>query len=90
MATPSKLAPNSPAAPSSGAILDGAVTAKEKLKAAVDRLTEAEAANAEIVVKREPDELDEFTARASLPSLRRLDEAESAAGFSWDEQSPRP
>lgn len=71
------------------------MTAKEKLKAAVDRLSDAEAANAEIVVRREPDEpgravdewgnLDEFTARASTAALRRLDEAEAAAGFSWDE-----
>ena len=74
--------------PFRGAILDS-VTAKERLKAAVDRLTEAEAANAEIVVKREPGELDEFTAHASLPSLRRLGDAEAAAGFSWDED-PQP
>lgn len=73
----------------SGAILGEAMTAKEKLKAEIDRLSEAEAANAEIVVKREPGELDEFTAHASLPSLRRLDEAEAAAGFTWDDE-PRP
>lgn len=71
----------------SGAILGEAMPAKEKLKAEIDRLSEAEAANAEIVVKREPGELDEFTAHASLPSLRRLDEAETAAGFSWDDDS---
>lgn len=41
--------------PRGGVILDGAVTAKDKLKAAVDRLTEAEAANAKIVVRRDGD-----------------------------------
>jgi len=45
--------PRQPSAPYGGAIL-GSVTAKEKLKAAVDRLTEAEAASAEIVVRRDP------------------------------------
>jgi hypothetical protein len=28
-------------------------------------------------------DLDEFSARASTPTLRRLDEDEAAAGFSW-------
>jgi len=79
--------PKSRPAPPPGAILDEAMTAKERLKAEIDRLSEAEAANAEIVVKREPGELDEFTAHASLPSLRRLDDAESAAGFTWDDES---
>lgn len=29
-------------------------------------------------------DLDEFSARASTPTLRRLDEQEAAAGFSWE------
>jgi len=30
------------------------------------------------------DDLDEFSARGSEPTLRRLDEEEAAAGFSWE------
>ncbi len=29
-------------------------------------------------------DLDEFSARASTPTLRRFDEDEAAAGFSWE------
>jgi len=31
-------------------------------------------------------DLDEFSARGSMPTLRRLDENEAAAGFSWEEE----
>lgn len=67
------------------------VTAKEKLKAAVDQLSEAEAANAEIVIRRESDDsgrivdewgdLDAHTDAASRGVMRHLDEEERAAGF---------
>jgi hypothetical protein len=77
-------------APFGGAIL-GSVTAKDKLKAAVDRLTEAEAANAEIVVRRESGEdgrtvdewgdLDALGEAASHDTMQMLDEEERAAGF---------
>jgi hypothetical protein len=31
-------------------------------------------------------DLDEFSARGSMPTLRRLAENEAAAGFSWEEE----
>jgi hypothetical protein len=76
--------------PSGGAILDP-VTAKEKLKAEIDRLSEAEAANAEIVLRRESGEgsrtidewgdLDALGEAASHDTMQMLDEEERAAGF---------
>lgn len=32
-------------------------------------------------------DLDEFSARGSEPTLRRLDEQEAAAGFSWEKET---
>lgn len=67
------------------------MTAKEKLKAAVDQLSEAEAANAEIVIRRESDDsgrivdewgdLDAQTDALTRRAMRDLAEEERAAGF---------
>ncbi len=68
------------------------MTAKEKLLQEAPRWSEHDAQIALRAVEREhaddnQDEwgdLDEFSARASTPTLRRLDEQEAAAGFSWE------
>lgn len=71
------------------------MTAKEKLLKEAPRWSEHDAQIALRAVEREHngeteqkvdawDDLDEFSARASTPTLRRLDEQEAAAGFSWE------
>lgn len=75
--------PSAAGAPFGGAIL-GSVTAKEKLKAAVEELTEAEAAVAlELIVRRAgPARLDELLSNAPVddePSTPEEDAAAQAA-----------
>jgi hypothetical protein len=71
------------------------VTAKEKLLKEAPRWSERDAQVALRAVEREHSEgnergvdewgdLDEFSARGSGPTLRRLDEEEAAVGFSWE------
>lgn len=69
------------------------MTAKEKLLKEAPRWSERDAQVALRAVEREHSEgqvvdewgdLDEFSARGSAPTLRRLDEEEAAAGFSWE------
>lgn len=71
------------------------MTAKEKLLKEAPRWSEHDAQVALRAVEREHNgeteqkadawgDLDEFSARASTPTLRRLDEQEAAAGFSWE------
>lgn len=71
------------------------MTAKEKLLKEAPRWSEHDAQIALRAVEREHNDeteqkadawgdLDEFSARASMPTLRRLDEQEAAAGFSWE------
>jgi hypothetical protein len=71
------------------------VTAKEKLLKEAPRWSERDAQVALRAVERdhadgnervvdEWGDLDEFSARGSEPTLRRLDEEEAAAGFSWE------
>jgi hypothetical protein len=62
------------------------MTAKQKLRAEVDRLTEAEAAAAYLVVRRSEDGVDEwgslsaFSAALMTDTLERLAEEEQEAG----------
>jgi hypothetical protein len=62
------------------------MTAKEKLRAEIDELTEAEAAAARLVVHREDDDIDqwgslsEFVDALAGDTLRRLDAEEREAG----------
>lgn len=71
------------------------MTAKEKLLKEAPRWSERDAQVALRAVEREHTDgdervvdewgdLDEFSARGSAPTLRRLDEEEAAAGFSWE------
>lgn len=71
------------------------MTAKEKLLKEAPRWSERDAQVALRAVERdhadgneqvvdEWGDLDEFSARGSEPTLRRLDEEEAAAGFSWE------
>jgi len=71
------------------------VTAKEKLLKEAPRWSEHDAQVALRAVERdhadgnervadEWGDLDEFSARGSEPTLRRLDEEEAVAGFSWE------
>lgn len=71
------------------------MSAKEKLLQEAPSWTERDAKVALRAVEREHNgetgqaadnwgDLDEFSARASAPTLRRLDEQEAAAGFSWE------
>lgn len=71
------------------------MTAKEKLLKEAPRWSERDAQVALRAVEREHNgeteqkadawgDLDEFSARGSTPTLRRLDEQEAAAGFSWE------
>ena len=71
------------------------MTAKEKLLKEAPRWSEHDAQIALRAVEREHNgetqqnvdawgDLDEFSAHASTPTLRRLDEQEAAAGFSWE------
>lgn len=73
------------------------MTAKEKLLKEAPKWSEHEAEIALRAVEREhvdPDErssdrwgdVDEFSARGSTATLRRLDEQEARAGFSWDNE----
>ena len=70
------------------------MTAKEKLLKEAPRWSERDAQVALRAVEREHSggdgrtvddwgDLDQFSARGSEPTLRRLDEEEAAAGFSW-------
>lgn len=75
------------------------VTARERVLEEAPRWTEDQAAAALRAVERhegpaartvdEWGDLDEFSARASSASLRRLDEEEAKAGFSWDHDERR-
>lgn len=71
------------------------MTAKDKLKVAIDRLSENEAADAEIVIRRKPGkpgrtvdewgDLDELTEAAEADVLADLDAEEEAAGATpWE------
>lgn len=73
------------------------MTAKEKLLKEAPKWSEHEAEIALRAVEREhadPDErssdewgnVDEFSAQSSAATLRRLDEEETKAGFSWDNE----
>lgn len=69
------------------------MTAKEQLLQKAPDWSEHDAEVALRAVEREHagrtvdewGDLDEFTARASSAMLRRLDEEEAKAGFSWEE-----
>ena len=72
------------------------MTAKEKLLSEASRWSEHDAEVALRAVARERaaqtgrnvdewGDLDEFSARVSAATLRRLDEEEAVAGFSWEE-----
>jgi hypothetical protein len=69
------------------------MTAKEQLLQQAPGWSEHDAEVALRAVQREHAEpavdrwgdLDEFSARASAAMLRRLDEEESTAGFSWEQ-----
>ncbi len=65
------------------------MTAREQVLAEAPRWTEEQAERAlRAAAGATVDEwgdLDAFTAEASRATLRRLDEEEAAAGFSWDD-----
>ena len=75
------------------------MTAKEKLLSEARNWSEHDAEVALRAVEREHaaqagrsvdewGDLDEFSARASAATFRRLDQEEAAAGFTWDEHRP--
>lgn len=71
------------------------MSAKQQLLDRVRGLSEAQAAAALRLLDTRPPldehdrdewgDLDQFSARASAATLRRLDEREAAAGFSWED-----